>query len=45
MPSLLLLKTEEEEAKNQHQAVLWEGWGVKIPPKICRLHSAIPLET
>lgn len=31
-PSLLLLKMEEGGAKNQHQAGLWEGWGVKITP-------------
>ena len=35
MPSLLLLKMEEGGAKNQHQAGLWEGWGV---------HSAMPPE-
>lgn len=31
-PSLLLLRMEEGGAKNQHQASLWEGWGVKITP-------------
>lgn len=42
---LLLLKMEEEGAKNQHQAGLWEGCGVKITPQLWGVHSAMPPET
>lgn len=44
-PSLLLLKMEEERAKNQHHADLWEGWGVKITPQLWGVHSSVPPET